>query len=108
MTTVTRNPCADSIAVEVVSPEKIQVCGALTFRTASRACVAGEQAFAAATAQAVQVDCAKVTGADSAGLAVLVDWVAMARRTGRVLHFTNLPPEIVAVAAISEVEDLFA
>ena len=69
---------------------------------------AGERALAQTTASTVQIDCAKVTGADSAGLAVLVDWVAVARRAGRVLHFNHLPEAILAVAAISEVESLFA
>ena len=105
---IARNPCADSISVDVVSPEELRVIGALTFRTASRASAAGEQAIAATTAPIVQIDCSKVTGADSAGLAVLIDWVAIARRAGRALHFNRLPDEILAVAAISEVESLFA
>jgi phospholipid transport system transporter-binding protein len=106
--TIARNPCADSISVEPISPTQICVSGALTFRTASRASLAGEEAITGTTAQTIEVDCRKVTGADSAGLAVLIDWVATARRAGRALHFSHLPAEILAVAEISEIEKLFA
>jgi phospholipid transport system transporter-binding protein len=101
-----RDPCADSISVETSGPEQILVKGALTFRTALRASIAGEQCLDALSAPSIQVDCRSITGADSAGLAVLIEWIAHARRAGRVLHFVNLPPAILAVAAISEVESI--
>jgi len=95
-----------TIAFELTGPAELHVTGALTFRTARRAAAEGERCLAAAGAQELQIDCAGVQAADSAGLAVLIDWVASARRQGRRLHFIHLPPAIAAVAAISEVEHL--
>jgi hypothetical protein len=45
---------------------------------------------------------------DSAGLAVLLDWLALAKRQGRAVRFMNLPAPIRAVAHISEVESLLS
>jgi phospholipid transport system transporter-binding protein len=52
------------------------------------------------------VDCAGVTRADSAGLAVLLDWLAWGRRKSRALSLTNLPESLIAIARISEVDEL--
>jgi len=52
------------------------------------------------------IDCAGVKRADSAGLAVLLDWLAWARRKSRPLSFENLPQSLVAIAKISEVDGL--
>jgi phospholipid transport system transporter-binding protein len=54
------------------------------------------------------VDCSAVTASDSAGLAVLLDWLALAKRQGRTVRFMNLPAPIRAVAHISEVEALLS
>ncbi|HYB33508.1 MAG TPA: STAS domain-containing protein [Steroidobacteraceae bacterium] len=79
--------------------------GALTFATARRARELGARLWAGNGA-ALEVDCRGVTTCDSAGLAVLLDWLGAARRRGRALHYTNLPPGLTALARISEVEAL--
>jgi len=65
----------------------------------------GRRVFAA-LAGPVTVDLARVTRADSAGLALLIDWLAWARGAGRQLKFTHVPPTLAALARISDVEDL--
>ena len=105
--TITRDSGApDTLAIEESGPGQLRVGGALTFRTATRAAREGERHLASSSAPELTIDCAGVQDADSAGLAVLLEWVAIARRHGRRLHFIHLPPAIVAVAAISEVEHL--
>jgi phospholipid transport system transporter-binding protein len=49
-----------------------------------------------------------VTRVDSAGLALLVDWLAWAHSAGRVLAFEALPPALLALARLSDLEDLLA
>jgi phospholipid transport system transporter-binding protein len=56
----------------------------------------------------ISVDLAGVTEADSAGLALLIEWLRIARQRGRQIHFANVPAQINALARISEVEDLLA
>jgi phospholipid transport system transporter-binding protein len=46
--------------------------------------------------------------ADSAGLAVLLDWLSAAKRAGRSLRYAHLPEDLVALARISEVDELLA
>jgi phospholipid transport system transporter-binding protein len=54
----------------------------------------------------MQVDLTGVTESDSAGLAVLIEWLVASERAGRKLRFSNLPDGIRAAAQISEVTSL--
>jgi ABC-type transporter Mla MlaB component len=58
--------------------------------------------------QPLSVDLAAVTAADSAGLALLVDWLAWAQERQSMLTFTNLPPALTALAGLSDVLPLLA
>ncbi len=85
---------------------RIQVRGALTFATARRARVAGAKLLSAQSGAALEIDCSAVSSSDSAGLAVLLDWLVLARRQGQALSLTNVPAPIRAVAEISDVEPI--
>jgi phospholipid transport system transporter-binding protein len=78
----------------------------MTFRTASRVCAAGIECLSRDASPAVVVDCATVAPADSAGLAVLIEWRRWALRRGHHLTFVNLPAQISAIAHLSEVSAL--
>jgi len=82
------------------------VTGSLTFATARRAREEGLDKFRGCTARSCEVDCSGITASDSAGLTVLLDWLAMAKRDGRSLRFVNLPKSLIAIAKISEVDEL--
>lgn len=60
-----------------------------------------------AEASAIEVDLGRVERADSAGLALLVGWLAAAKQKGVALRYVNVPERIRGLAAISEVEPLF-
>ena len=89
-----------------VAPGVLKAEGALSFATARAARATGIAALAAATSGPVEIDCGAVTPADSAGLAVLLDWLAVARSTGRSLRYVNLPQSLEALARIGEVQEL--
>jgi phospholipid transport system transporter-binding protein len=94
-----------TIDVAEASPSRMDVKGALTYITARRAREAGQRILRdSSSREAMTVDCAGVGDADSAGLAVLIDWLATASKQGRGLQFSNLPPGILAAAKISDVE----
>jgi len=80
--------------------------GPLTFATARRAHERGLESLAGGAGGGLEVDCAGITSSDSAGLAVLLDWLAAARAKGRSLHFTHLPQGLAALGRISEVNEL--
>lgn len=103
-------PTPRSVEVVQAGPDRLAVSGSLTFQTARRAYEAGCSLLAAAgggsAAGPVQIDCAGVTESDSAGLAVLIEWLAAATRLGRHVHYQNLPEGIRATAQISDVTSL--
>jgi len=93
------------LEIAAAGPDRIEVRGALTFRTARRASEEGLRAIQAAEAQSLTIDCGGIQEADSAGLAVLIYWLAHARRAGRALRYVNLPPAIRSLARIGEIEE---
>ena len=62
--------------------------------------------FASAAGRELEVDCAGISASDSAGLAVLLDWLGAAKRAGRSLRYRQLPAGLMALGRISEVEVL--
>ena len=93
-------------SIEVIEAGgQLHVKGELTFATARRALKAGLDALErVATRDTVVVDCSGVGEADSAGLAVLIEWLKKASAQGRSLQFVVLPAGIVAAARISEAD----
>ena len=85
---------------------RIAVTGELTFASARDAREIGILVLEGSRAERIVVDCGGVTRADSAGLAVLLDWLAWGRRKSRTVTLENLPPALVAIARISEVDGL--
>ena len=45
-----------------------------------------------------------VTKGDSAGLALLIEWLKQAARSGKTVRFTHVPGQLRALAQISEIE----
>lgn len=97
---------AGEVRIKEPSPGRFELTGPLCFETVTAARETGRQRFEASTATALEIDCRGVGDADSAGLALLVDWLAWARAAGRRMHVSGLSPHMRELAAISEVEDL--
>ena len=88
------------------APGTLSAQGPLTFATARRACEQGATALADASAARLEIDCRGITASDSAGLAVLLEWLSVTKRAGRSLRYAQLPQELAALARISDLEDL--
>ncbi len=80
--------------------------GPLTFASARRACELGVQALARASGGRIDIDCRGISASDSAGLAVLIEWLGVAKRAGRSLRYTQLPQGLASLARISDLQDL--
>jgi len=91
---------------EAPSPGTLSAQGPLTFANARRACELGTALLAHAAAGRLEIDCHGITASDSAGLAVLLEWLSVAKRTGRSLRYVRLPAGLAALARISDVEEL--
>jgi phospholipid transport system transporter-binding protein len=94
------------VAISEPRSGRIVVTGELTFATAREARQLGVLVFESSRAERIVVDCAAVTRADSAGLAVLLDWLSWGRRRSRPVSLENLPASLLAIARISEVDSL--
>jgi phospholipid transport system transporter-binding protein len=101
-----RSPGADTVEVLERSGGRLEVKGALTFATARKARQQGLHLLSVSSVRELEVDCGGVTASDSAGLTVLLDWLAAAKRQNRSLRLSNLPEPILAVAQISDVTEL--
>jgi phospholipid transport system transporter-binding protein len=94
------------VGISEVSDGRVTVTGDLTFASARDARQLGVLVLEGSRAQRIVIDCGGVTRADSAGLAVLLDWLAWGRRKSRTISLENLPASLVAIAKISEVDGL--
>jgi phospholipid transport system transporter-binding protein len=81
---------------------RYELSGCAGFSTARALLLEGKRLFA--SQPSVVVDLGGVTATDSAGLAVLLCWLAEARQGGRLLTLHNLPAALRAIARISDVE----
>lgn len=83
---------------------RFRVRGTLTFETALAAHASGERSLATSSSKVVTLDCSGIGASDSAGLAVLLEWVAIARARGIELRCQSLPESLLRLARISDVE----
>jgi len=77
----------------------------LTFATVTSLYRPGLERIAAAAAE-LEFDLQGVAASDSAGLALLIDWLAEARARQRSLRYRRPPQGLLALARLSEVEPL--
>ena len=94
------------VSISEPTSGRVVVTGELTFGTAREARQIGVLVLESSRADRIVVDCSAVTRADSAGLAVLLDWLAWGRRRSKPLSLQNLPASLIAIARISEVDGL--
>ena len=89
--------------LEVDGEGRFRLSGAATLHSVAALRAEGLQAFAASSGD-ITLNLAELTRVDSAGLALLIDWLAWARSASRTLRFTALPAALLALARLSDVE----
>ena len=57
------------------------------------------------SAEQICIDLAKVTAADSAGLALLIEWIKQSKRYHTKLVFKNTPQQLLTLASLSGFEN---
>ena len=78
--------------------------GEMTFDTAEKILKESEDPFEEHSQ--LEIDLSGVTDSDSAGLALLLEWVTWANHTVREIRFTGMPERILAIAKTTEVDKL--
>ncbi len=83
---------------------RFSLSGEMTFSTCGAILRKSEAPFEKHTR--IEVELAGVTHADSAALALLLEWITWANHTVREIRFKDVPARISAIAQVTEVEDL--
>jgi phospholipid transport system transporter-binding protein len=91
---------------EVLDGGRARVVGSLHFSTVSALLAAGVKAINDGRGEVI--DLAGVTASDSSGLALLIEWLSVAKAAGHALQFENIPSQLQQLARLSEVEELLS
>ena len=83
---------------------RFSLSGEMSFETAERILLASEEPFEQHTR--IEVDLSGVELADSAGLALLLEWITWANHTVREIRFQSMPERVMAIAKTTEVDHL--
>jgi len=92
-------------AFVAVSPGVYRLEAALTFASVPLLRDGGLELINSAS-DGLTLDLAAVSTVDSAGLALLIDWLAEARRRSRALKYAEAPSTLLSLARLSDVEKL--
>ncbi len=52
------------------------------------------------------IDLAEVHGVDSSGVALMLEWIELARKCGTSISFRNIPESLIRIARLSRVETM--
>ena len=104
--TVTEVPAATAVHIDAGAPGVLAVDGDLVFDTVSELIEPGGEVVEAATG-VLRVDLANVGRTDSAGLALLLEWLGRAREQSLEVRFDNVPAQMLRIAHASGLEELF-
>lgn len=93
-------------SLEVLGNGRFKVRGPLDAETVTDLLSRSEEAFRGS--DSLEIDLGGVPEGDSAGLALLIEWIRRARKQNQPLQFKSLPTQIAALARISQVDELLA
>jgi phospholipid transport system transporter-binding protein len=91
---------------EVLADKHSRVIGSLEFSTVSALLPLGGDAIR--QGQAAVIDLAAITGSDSSGLALLIEWLSIAKNAQQTLRYENVPSQLDQLARLSEVDALLS
>lgn len=83
---------------------RLRICGELSF--ASVPALWGHCCQRFDARETLDIDLAGVERSDSAGLALLVECLRIARESGRSVRFFNIPAQMLAIARVSSLDQI--
>jgi phospholipid transport system transporter-binding protein len=98
------NSAALTADFESQEGERSRVLGVLHFTTVTALLRTGSEAII--TGRAAVIDLAGVKDSDSSGLALLIEWLSIARAERKALRYENIPSQLHQLARLSDVEEL--
>ncbi len=98
------NSAALTAEFEPQEGDRARVVGVLHFTTVTALLRLGSEAIA--NGRAAVIDLAGVKDSDSSGLALLIEWLSIARAERKSLRYENIPVQLHQLARLSDVEEL--
>ena len=89
---------------ELLEGGRSRVVGMLDFATVTQLLPAGSAAIDSGRTHVI--DLGGVTGGDSSGLALLIEWLSVAKAAAHPLAYENMPGQLHQLARLSDVEEL--
>ncbi len=84
---------------------RFRVSGELTFATVTRVLERSRRLFTQA-GEALEIELGAVERVDSAGLALLIEWMRVAQALDKSIRFFNLPDQMMAIASASDLDSI--
>ena len=89
---------------ELTADNRLQVSGELSFKNVPELVLMSQEYFK--SSDGLEVDLADVSRADSAGVALLIEWQRLAQKKKKSISFFNIPSQMMAIAHLSGVDEL--
>ena len=100
------NSTVHTAAFELQEGERSRVNGVLHFTTVTSLLRDGSDAIA--NGRAAVIDLAGVKDSDSSGLALLIEWLSVARAAKHNLRYENIPVQLHQLARLSDIDALLS
>lgn len=93
-----------SFELKKVADGRFSLHGEMSFENAEQILAASERVFL--SSDSLELDLSQVDDADSAGLALLLEWKARAQSRAAEIRFVNVPESLLAIAKTTDVSEL--
>ena len=91
--------------LEKINDQQYALSGELTMHTVSQVSLDAASLITTMKGE-VTINLSNIVRADSAGLALLIDWLRVARRRNFTLHFEQLPEQLMQIARLCELDSV--
>ncbi|MCD6038895.1 MAG: Sulfate transporter/antisigma-factor antagonist [Gammaproteobacteria bacterium] len=92
----------ETTATIVCEDHRLRVSGELNFKTVE-ALWKQSLPFLSSQQSSIDIDLSQITMSNSAGLALLVEWLKYAKRENKTIIFHGIPPQLQSIAKVAAV-----
>jgi phospholipid transport system transporter-binding protein len=95
----------DQPRLEKINGQQYSLSGELTMKNVPQVALETAPMIASMSGE-VSIDLSNITRADSAGLALLIDWLRIARRKKVTLRFERLPEQLLQIVQVCDLHSV--
>ncbi|MGD0958539.1 MAG: STAS domain-containing protein [Methylomonas sp.] len=92
------------LTLTMLAPDSYSLTGDMTFAGIDRRTVDSFKLLKASNQ--LSIDLAAVTVTDSAGLALMIEWIKFSNRQGILLKFKNIPVQLISLAKLCGLDQI--